>query len=136
MSGHTLKKKRSVVTRVFTEFDPSVRVVELHQRRHTCFHSQTSQIPLAKRDSTWRKRDPTERKVTIFINAFLGSSYLKKGGRWRRGTIAGSQVGATWLGGGAGQRRVWAGACREGGQVFNFFWGGGWWRGGRGGTLV
>ena len=78
--------------------------------------------------------------MTIFINAFLALAGLisRRGGRWRRGTIAGD-AGPSWLrggwdGGGFGRGRV-----GRAGRVFG--WGGGGRAGrveggGRGGTFV
>ena len=67
----------------------------------------------------------------MIFDAFLPLAGLisSRGGRWRRGSIAGSEAGAkgaTWmLGGGRDGGGFWAGAGRVGGRVF------GWGRAGR-----
>ena len=96
------------------------------------------------------KGTPPGKKVTIFINAFLALAGLisrfesRRGGRWRRWTIAGGQAsttGATWLGGGVGVRGTGAGLGGGGqSQRAGFFWGemdrSGWqWRVGKGGDV-
>ena len=86
------------------------------------------------------KETPLDEKVTIVFNDFLALAALisSRGGRWRRGSIAGSQAGATgatWLGGGGMGTAFWQGRAGRAGGFF------GWERagrggGGRGGTLT
>ena len=80
--------------------------------------------------------------MTIFVNAFLALAGLisRRGGRWRRGTIAGG-VGPSWLRGGWDWAGFGQGLVGQAGLVFG---GGGMGGGqagrveggGRGGTLV
>ena len=73
------------------------------------------------------KETPLGEKVTIIFEGFLALAGLisSRGGRWRRGCIAGSEAGAkgaTWMLGGGGTGAAFgqgqAGAGRVGGRVF------------------
>ena len=78
------------------------------------------ETPLGEKETPLgEKETPLDEKVTIIFNDFLALAALisSRGGRWRRGSIAGSQAGTTeaaWLGGGVISRSSCTSCARFG----------------------
>ena len=95
------------------------------------------ETPLGEKETPLgEKETPLGEKVTMIFDAFLPLAGLisSRGGRWRRGSIAGSEAGAkgaTWMLGGGGTGAAFGQG--QAGWAGGFF---GWGRAGRRGGDV